>query len=57
MGILCGSVRGQQEVAYLILCNAVSRKLDILCGSLKGSSGSGVLNCMCCCVLVVGHFV
>ena len=24
---------------------------------MKGSAGSGVLNCNYCCVLVVGHFV
>jgi len=35
----------------------VSWLLDILCGSVRGSAGSGVLNCMNCCVLVVGHFV
>jgi len=28
-----------------------------LCGSVKGSAGSGVLNCMYCCVLEVGQFV
>jgi len=31
--------------------------LDILCGSVRGSAGSGVLKCMYCCVLVVGYFV
>jgi len=31
--------------------------MDILRGSVKGSAGSGVLNFMYCCVLVVGHFV
>jgi len=31
--------------------------LDILCGSVRGSAGSSVLNCMYCCVLVFGHFV
>jgi len=24
---------------------------------VRGSAGSGVLNCMYCCVLLVGHFV
>ena len=31
--------------------------LDNLCGSVRGLAGSGVLNCMYCCVLVFGHFV
>ena len=38
-------------------CTAVCWQLDSLCGSLRGSAGSGVLNCMYCCVLVVGPFV
>jgi len=32
-------------------------QLDILCGSVRGSAGCCVLNCMYCCVLAVGHFV
>ena len=32
-------------------------KLGILCGSARGSSVSGVLNCIYCCELAVGHFV
>ena len=32
-------------------------QLDILCGSVSRQAGSEVLNCMYCCVLVVGHFV
>jgi len=39
------------------VCTAVCWQLDILCGSLRGSAASGVLNCMYCCVLVFGHFV
>jgi len=31
--------------------------LDILCGSVRGSVGIGVLNLMYCCLLVVGYFV
>ena len=31
--------------------------MDILCGNVRWSAGSGLLNCMFCCVLVVGHFV
>jgi len=38
-------------------CTAVCLQLDILCGSVRGSAGSSVLNCMYCCELVVGHFV
>jgi len=39
------------------VCTAVCWLLDILCGSVRGSEGSGVLNCVYCCVLVVGYFV
>ena len=61
----CVLVVGQ----YLWECEGVSREwrteLYVLlcvgswtfCVSLRGSAGSGVLNFMYCCVLVVGHFV
>jgi len=31
--------------------------LDILCGNVRWSAGSGELNCMYCCVLAIGHYV
>jgi len=44
-------------VAYWIVCTAVCWLLEILCGIVRGSAGSGLQNFMYCCVLVVRHFV